>query len=258
MYNTVILFVFTIFGVVFGSFYNVVLYRIPNDIPISKGRSMCAKCGHPLNAADLVPIFSWLFLGGRCRYCKDSISAQYPVIELVTGLLFALAWLTQPSIIGAVFYSALWSMLLIVAIMDFKSMLIAESVLAVFSVLFLACILWLKQPITSHLLGGFLGFGVYLAIYLIAKAFYKKEAFGFGDVELMASIGFALGLRGSVETMLLSFYISVMGIIIMKLLGKAVKSGIEIPFGPYMCIAAFAASLFEQPIYDLYIRLIKG
>jgi leader peptidase (prepilin peptidase)/N-methyltransferase len=149
-------------------------------------------------------------------------------------------------------------MLLIVAIMDFRCMIIAESVLLIFSVVFLACIILMKRPIATHLLGGAFGFAVYLAIYLLAKAFYKKEAFGFGDVELMASIGFALGLRGSVEAMLLSFYISVLGIIIMKFLGKTIKLGIEIPFGPYMCISAFAVSLFEQPIYELYERFIGG
>ena len=102
------------------------------------------------------------------------------------------------------------------------------------------------------------GFGVYLAIYLLAKFFYKKEAFGFGDVELMGSIGLILGLRGGIEVLFLSFYIAVLGIVTLKILGKAFGRRTEMPFGPYMCIAAFIVTLFEQPIFDLYSKYILG
>ncbi|MDR1560171.1 MAG: prepilin peptidase [Clostridiales bacterium] len=251
------IFVF-LFGIVFGSFYNVVIYRLPLGIPISKGRSMCTSCGHTLGAIDLVPIFSWLFLRGRCRYCGEKISPRYLIIELITGCLFVLAYLTQGYSLGLILFAAFWSMLLIVTMMDFDGMVISESVLLVFTAICTVCLLLLKRPVVNHLLGGAVGFGVYWVIYLLAKAFYKREGFGFGDVELMASIGLVLGLRGSIEALWLSFYIAVLGIILMKILGKAVGRGIEMPFGPYMCAAAFAVSLFEQPIYDFYSRVILG
>jgi len=149
-------------------------------------------------------------------------------------------------------------MLLVVAMMDYDRMIIAEPVLLIFTVICLVCLLFMRAPIVDHILGCAAGFGVYLVIYLSAKAIYKKEAFGFGDVELMASIGLILGLRGSIETLVLSFYIAVLGVILMKILGKAAGRKVETPFGPYMCLAAFLVSLFEQPIFDLFAKVALG
>ncbi|MDR1640102.1 MAG: prepilin peptidase [Clostridiales bacterium] len=250
--------VFFLFGVVFGSFYNALMYRLPIRMPISKGRSICPNCKHTLGALDLVPILSWLFLRGKCRYCGKKISPAYLIIEFITGVLFTVAWLLKVELVSAAFLAAFWSMLLIVTIMDYRHMLIAESVLVAFTVICAACLLWQKADIVNHLLGGAVGFGVYFAIHLLAKLVYKKDAFGFGDVELMASIGLLLGLRGSVETLGLSFYVAVIGLIVMKLLGKAVKRGIEIPFGPYICIAGFLVSLFEENIYAFYSTVLLG
>ena len=257
MSAVICIFVF-LFGIIFGSFYNVIIYRLPLRMSISKGRSICTSCKHKLNAFDLVPIFSWLFLRGRCRYCGEKISPRYPIIEFITGCLFILAYLTQGYSLGLILYASFWSMLLIVIVMDFDGMIIAESVLLIFTGICAVCLLLMKSPIVSHLLGCAVGFGIYFAIYLLAKAYYKKEVFGFGDVELMASCGLILGLRGSIEALVLSFYIALLGVIIMKLLGKAVQRKMEMPFGPYMCIAAFLVSLFEQPIFDIYSRIIFG
>jgi len=246
------------FGIVFGSFYNVIIYRLPRGMSIVKGRSMCTSCGHTLHAIDLVPIFSWLFLRGECRYCGAKISPRYLIIEFITGCLFVLAYLKQGYSAGLILYASFWSMLLIVAVMDFDNMIIAEPVLLIFTIICAVCLLFMRQPIIDHLLGGVIGFASYLLIYALARILYKKEAFGFGDVELMASAGLILGMRGSFLALFLSFYIAVIGIIVMKLLGRAIKRKMEIPFGPYMCIAAFLVSLYEQPMYDFYIRFILG
>ena len=251
------IFMFVI-GLCLGSFFNVVIYRLPLNLSVVKGRSMCPSCKHGLKALDLIPVFSWVFLRGKCKYCGNKISPRYPSIEMITGCLFLLAFITQGYGLEMVLYAVFWSMLLVVTMMDFDEMIIAESVLLVGTALCVGCLLILGSPIFSHLLGGLVGFGVYLMIYLLAKAFYKKEAFGFGDVELMASIGLILGLRGSIISLLLSFYIAVMGIALCKILGKTIGRHREIPFGPYMCIAAFLVSLYEQQIYDLYTRIILG
>ena len=255
--NTVMGIFAFLFGIVFGSFYNVVIYRVPLGLSISKGRSMCTSCKHTLRAADLAPVLSWIFLRGRCRYCGAKISPRYPIIECISGCLFVLAYQRQGFAAGFILYAAFWSMLLVVTMMDFDNMIIAEPVLLIFTLICAVCLLAIKRPIFYHLLGCAAGFGAYLAIYLLARAYYKKEAFGFGDVELMASTGLVLGLRGSIEALFLSFYIAVIGIILMKMLGGAVRRRMEIPFGPYMCAAAFLVSLYEQPVYDIY-RLILG
>ena len=247
-----------LYGTVFGSFYNVVIYRIPKNMSVAKGRSMCPSCEHTLHAKDLVPIFSWFSLRGKCRYCSKKISPRYAIIEFVTGCLFLLAYLTQGMGIRFVLYAAFWSMLLIVTMMDLDEMVISEHVLLIFTAICAVCLLVLRQPIVDHLLGFAIGFGAYLLIYVLAKILYKKEGFGFGDVELMGSIGLILGLRGSIQVSFLSFYIALFGIIIMKVVKKSLGRLTEIPFGPYICIAGFLVSLYEQPIYDLFERIILG
>jgi len=149
-------------------------------------------------------------------------------------------------------------MLLIVTMMDLDEMVISEHVLLIFTAICAVCLLVLRQPIVDHLLGFAIGFGAYLLIYVLAKILYKKEGFGFGDVELMGSIGLILGLRGSIQVSFLSFYIALFGIIIMKVVKKSLGRLTEIPFGPYICIAGFLVSLYEQPIYDLFERIILG
>jgi len=219
---------------------------------------MCPSCEHTLQAIDLVPIFSWLSLKGKCRYCSKKISPRYAIIEFVTGCLFLLAYITQGIGIRLILYAAFWSMLLIVTMMDLDEMVISEHVLLIFTTICVVCLLAMRQPLVDHLLGFAIGFGAYLLIYILARIFYKKEGFGFGDVELMGSMGLILGLRGSIQVLLLSFYIALFGIFVMKVIGKSLGRLTEIPFGPYMCIAGFLVSLYEQPIYDLFEKIILG
>jgi len=247
-----------LYGTVFGSFYNVVIYRIPKGMSVAKGRSMCPSCEHTLHAIDLVPIFSWFSLNGKCRYCCKKISPRYAIIEFITGCLFLLAYIMEGIGVRFVLYATFWSMLLIVTMMDLDEMVISEHVLLIFTAICVVCLLILRQPIEDHLLGFGVGFGAYLLIYVLAKIFYKKEGFGFGDVELMGSMGLVLGFRGSIQALLLSFYIALFGIIIMRVIGKSLGRMTEIPFGPYMCISGFLVSLFEQPIYDLFEKIILG
>jgi len=245
-------------GTVFGSFYNVVIYRIPKKMSVAEGRSMCPSCEHTLLAIDLVPILSWFLLKGKCRYCNEKISSRYAIIEFVTGCLFLLAYITQGIGIRLILYAAFWSMLLIVTMMDIDEMVVSEQVLLIFTAICVVCLLILGQPIVDHLLGFAVGFGVYLLIYVLARIAYKKEGFGFGDVELMGSMGLVLGLRGSIQVLFLSFYIALFGIIILKIIGMSLKRMTEIPFGPYMCAAGFIVSLYEQPIYDFFEKIMLG
>lgn len=260
-----------IYGIVFGSFYNVVIYRLPIEKSIAKGRSFCPSCGTTLRAKDLVPLLSWVFLGGKCRYCKSKISVRYPMIELVTGFLFVLAY--QHFEMGAPFvlYCSFYSMLLITTMIDWDHMFVSEEVLIGFSLISFACLVWMKVSwidfnsfllslvsLKDNLFGLLIGFVSYGAIYLAAKAIYKQEAFGSGDVILMAAIGLVLGVRDTVMTAFMAFYIAMIFIVLMKLLGKKFKLRDEIPFGPYMCIGALIASLYGEELFSFYMRLLFG
>ena len=244
-----------LYGLIFGSFYNVVIYRIPADKSIAKGRSMCGSCNHTLAAKDLVPVFSWIFLKAKCRYCGSKISMRYPIIELVTGLLFYIAYASSGSIWEFLFYASLWSMLLITAMIDYDEMIISDAVLLVFTVVGLASILGMKAGLLTRVYGLAFGFGFYFAIYYVAKLIYKKEAFGFGDVMLMGALGIFMGFRDTVLTSILSFYVALIIIVIMKIFGKKTGLRQEIPFGPYICIAAFLVSLYGDEIVNLYLNL---
>jgi len=241
----------------FGSFYNVVIYRIPLDLSIAKGRSMCPSCSTSLRAIDLVPLFSWIFLGRRCRYCKSEISLRYPLIELATGGLFLLSYLVFGPSLEALFYISLWSMLLITAMIDYDHMIISDAVLLFFTVVGIALNLFIGFDYKSHILGGIAGFSFYLLIYVAAKAIYKKEAFGFGDVMLIGAIGLLLGLRDTVLISILSFYVALFLILGFRLLGKKFSVKEEVPFGPYICISAFIVSLWGDNLVELYFRIFS-
>lgn len=245
-----------LYGIVLGSFYNVIIYRLPLDMSIAKGRSMCTSCNTTLKAIDLVPVFSWLALRGKCRYCGSKISLRYPLVELATGVLFLIAYWSFGFGWALVLYCSFYSMLLITALIDMDHMIICDYVLYGFSLISLVCMVWLKYPWKDHLFGFGLGFGFYLLIYLVARAVYKREAFGFGDVMLMGAIGMVLGFRDTLITSILSFYIAIIVIALLKIFGKRFQLRQEIPFGPYICMAAFIVSLYGEKITDFYFRLM--
>ena len=245
-----------IFGIVFGSFFNVIIYRIPNNISIVKGRSFCPKCNKTLKAIDLVPIFSQVFLKSKCRYCKERISIRYPIIELLTGLLFVLCYFMFGLSWEFVLFLFFWSMLLITFIIDLEHMAIYDSILIFFTIPAVLYVIFLAgEQRLSHVFGCLAGFGAFFLIYFITKLIYKREAFGFGDVLLVASIGLFLGLRNTVITCILSFIIAAIGIIILKIFQKNLDGKTEVPFAPYICIAAFIASMFGDNIFGFYINL---
>lgn len=248
---------FFLYGLLFGSFYNVVIYRVPLDMSIAKGRSMCPSCNTSLKAVDLVPVFSWILLKRKCRYCSSSISYRYPVIELVTGLLFLLSYLEFGLSWESLFYISLWSMLLITSMIDYDHMIISDSVLLFFTVIGVISQIFMGWSLRNHLFGGVIGFSFYLVIYLVAKAIYKKEAFGFGDVMLIGAIGILLGPRDTVLTSVLSFYVALFLIVVMRLMGKRFSVKEEVPFGPYICISAFIVSLWGDNLMELYFRIFN-
>lgn len=248
------LFIF-LFGIIFGSFYNVIIYRIPLDMSIAKGRSFCPNCKTTLRARDLVPIFSQLFLGSKCRYCQQKISLRYPLVELISGLLFLLAFILFGLSWEFYLHIVLWSLLVITTLIDYDHYVICESILLVATLLALIYVIFSDASWLDHVLGLAVGFGFYLLIYVIARLIYKREAFGFGDVELMGSLGFFLGIANTAITCLLSFFVALFGIFIMKIAGKAFSAKEEIPFGPYICIAAFIASIFGDAIWTGYMSL---
>lgn len=244
------------FGIIFGSFFNAVVYRVPLEISISKGRSICPSCKHSLNVFDLVPVFSWLFLGRKCRYCHGKIPARYPIVELLTGIIFLLAYYKFGYNWNLLVYLSFYSMLLITTLIDYDHMIVSDGVLIICSAISLIGIFLSKSPILGHFLGALVGFSIYIVVYLVSMAVYKKEAFGFGDVLLITAVGLVLGVKNTILTAFLAFYVALVFIVLLRIVGKKFKAKEEVPFGPYICIAGFIVSFYGEAIMQLYNRLV--
>lgn len=251
-----------IFGLIIGSFLNVVILRLPNEKSLS-GRSRCAECNKELEARDLVPLFSYLVLEGRCRYCGARISPRYFIIELTTGLLFALA--------GALFVPVdLISTLELLRVLFIISVLIAVFVIDLENYLILDVIIY---PATVTLALFSLGIdlasgsslfipGLFAAIvlYIFFGSIYyfsKGDWMGFGDVKFAPFLGFATpGLLAFGTILLASLLGSLAGIFLILLKGKNLRT--EIPFGTFLSVSCIILVYFGDQLFSWYFELISS
>jgi prepilin signal peptidase PulO-like enzyme (type II secretory pathway) len=237
---------------------------------ILTGRSMCPNCHHELSAKDLIPIFSWLMLGGKCRYCHKPISAQYPIVELVTGLLFVTSYIYWPmSLVGrphqAIF--ALWLAMLVgfvaLTIYDLRWMLLPNrlvyplAVLAsVFSVISIAGATNHVDAFLNNLLAVIVGGGIFYVLFQVSAG----KWIGGGDVKLGWLLGLILTTPG--KAVLMIFVASLLGTLfsLPLLMSGKLKQHSIIPFGPFLIVAAYIVMLFGQNIIHWYTRslLITG
>ncbi|MBO4338407.1 MAG: prepilin peptidase [Clostridia bacterium] len=205
IYLSVIIF---LFGIVIGSFLNVLIYRLPIGLDFKKGSSFCPKCNHNLKWYDLVPLFSFIFLGGKCRYCKAKISPQYPIVEALNGIFYVLAFLflcdgkLMPEMAG---YFLILSCLIVLTWTDFQHNIIPDSMWI--CVLLGGIILYVcdvvrngfdLEKLLERIIGFFLVSGILLILGLIFTKLKGVDAIGGGDIKLMAAAGFALGWKCTV------------------------------------------------------------
>ena len=242
--DTLILCFAGIFGLLFGSFLNVCIYRIPRDKSIVWPPSSCPGCNARIKWYDNIPVLSYLWLRGKCRSCKQPISLQYPAVELLTGALTVLfVWRFGLSVWTFVSVAAVYA-LIILSVIDLELMIIPDRFSLGLIVLGLAFawanpnfsgVWWQKE--LSSLLGAGVGlFGV-LAIALIGTWIFKKEAMGGGDVKLMGGVGALIGWEGVITTVVFaSFFGLVYALFLMIFKGK--KGGDAIPFGPFLSLGA--------------------
>lgn len=234
-----------IYGLLFGSFYNVIIYRLPNDKKIYDGRSRCPNCDAQLKAKDLVPFFSWLFLGRKCAYCKEKISWVYPIVELITGVLFLLAYVQYGLNLQFCIMVLFWSLILIVAVMDMQHFIIMDSVLLAFGVPIVILDIVANGFDITKFYSAFIAVAVYWLIHFVSKLIYKEEVFGMGDVFFISIIAYVVGLQLIILTLFLPFYVAVFYIIIQRIMGKKTDRLQAIPFAPFMSISAFLLTLFH-------------
>lgn len=239
-----------LFGLVLGSFYNVVGLRVPKKQSIVTPPSHCTNCNTRLKAIDLIPVLSYIAIGGKCRTCKVKVSPIYMVTELVTGALFALAYwhlgFSAELAVALLFIS----LLVIINVSDIAYMLIPDKILLFFlPLLIVARVFSPLSPWWDSIAGAFLGFGI---LYLIAVV--SRGGMGGGDIKLFFLIGLVLGSINTLLTLFIASFIGmIVGIVILKVRGKGRKT--PVPFGPSIAIAAIIVYFYGSSIINWYWNL---
>lgn len=247
--------VFFIFGAILGSFYNVVGYRLPKGESIIFPSSHCTNCGHKLKPYELVPIFSFLFLKGKCSKCKQKISWFYTIFEILTGLLFVLCYLVfKDNIIDLVIALTFVSMIIIIFVSDFHYLIIPDSVLLIFSVILLIELIIRNgfANIYLPLLNGLLSFIAMYVIKLLGDFIFKKESMGGGDIKLLFVMGLVLGFPQALFSI---FVGSLVGLPIAFIILLRKKDHV-IPFGPLLGIGSIIVLLTKFNVIDFFNSMI--
>ncbi len=270
-YSTLILFFAGMFGVIIGSFLNVVIYRFGSGMHVT-GRSKCLSCGRTLTASMLVPLFSFLVMRGRCAYCDVKLSWQYPLVEVLTGALFILA-AYKNNILGLNFSSwhfaifigdaLVWSLLLVVTVYDVKHRIIPDRFSLLFAI-FAGLLLVLKSHEGMiHLpylpfLDGTPSWINWAAGPLLAAPFATLWFFsggrgmGLGDAKLAWGIGWFLGFAGGVTAAIFAFWIAfIPSVVLLFIRAKHFTMKSEIPFAPFLVLGTLVVYAFEIDILSL-------
>ncbi|WP_081092509.1 A24 family peptidase [Peribacillus simplex] len=241
-----------ILGLILGSFFNVVGLNVPVSHAFVNRRSACPSCGRTLKPLELIPVISYMLQGGKCRGCKARISPLYPVVEMLTGILFAsapifLGW-SGELLIGW----TLISLFMIIFVSDVTYMLIPDKILLFFMVIFI--ILRVSFPLSpwwDSIAGAAIGFSLLLLIAVVSKG-----GMGGGDIKLFAVIGFALGTKLVLLSLLFaSFYGALFGIIGMS--SGVLDKKTVIPFGPYIVFGTLTAYYWGDYMVSLYASFLR-
>jgi leader peptidase (prepilin peptidase)/N-methyltransferase len=240
-----------IFGLLIGSFLNVVIYRLPRGQSLVTPPSTCPGCGTRIRPIDNIPVLSWLMLGGKCHKCRAPISVQYPIVELATGVLFALVtWLTPA---GPLLAARLVLVLILIVLfgIDLHHQILPNVItLPGIAIGFLFSLVgppgWISSVI-GILLGGGILYGIAAVYYLVRR----EEGLGMGDVKMLAMIGAFLGWQAVLVTLILSSFAgALVGIGIIVLTKGSMR--LALPFGTFLAVGALAAMLVGEPLVTWY------
>lgn len=241
--------IFTL-GAIFGSFLNVVIYRLPRHESIVHGSSHCTNCQTPIKAYDLIPIISYLILGGKCRKCHHPISLRYPLIELLTAVCFYLTYQTFGLNFNLAIGLILTTILIIITMIDIDTMDIYDRFHIMILGLAITYLFITPVPMIEHVIGFFI---ISIPLYVIA---YLTGGIGGGDIKLMAVSGLLLGYKAT----LVAFFIAVVlgGIVAMGLLvTKQKERGSQMAFGPFLCLGIYFAYLYGNQVFNWYLTLFS-
>ena len=239
-----------IFGLILGSFFNVVAIRLLKKESIAFPPSHCVNCNHQLHTLDLVPVFSYVFLKGKCRYCKSSISPLYPFGELLTAVSIFFVYKNVGLSLELIPALLLTILLVISVLTDIREQLILDIVtLPMLGLLIISRLFIGTEPFWYYLLGGAVGF-----LLLLFLAIVSKGGMGGGDIKLYAAIGVALGPLLTVMSLVLASFVGAIVGIFLLMTGK-VKKGQPIAFGPSIFVGTLIAYVYGIDILQWYMSM---
>ncbi|BEP28981.1 prepilin peptidase [Helicovermis profundi] len=238
-----------LFGISFGSFFNVCIYRIPKKISIIKPNSHCFNCKKELRFKDMIPVVGYFLNKGKCNYCGAKYSIRYSLVELLSGLLFVLAFIKFAYTLEFFFAVTIISLLLIITFIDFDHMEIPDSLnIIIFIVAIIHNLIYKEFSPIELIIAFLIGGGIFLIIALIGPM-------GGGDIKLMAALSIFFGPIYIVLLMILSFIVG--GIIsILLLITKKKNRKDYIPFGPFIAFSAMLLILYGPKLLQYYLNII--
>lgn len=253
----ILIFVF-LFGISFGSFLNVLIYRLPAKQSLTKPPSKCPKCNSRIRFYDNIPIISYIILGGKCRHCKKPISPRYPAIEILSGLLAVLAIYSYGFSVKGIEVVYLSLIFLAIFFIDLDHTIIPD-VFTLSGIVIGLAISFVPGSIVGwkhSLIGIAVGGGSFMLVGIAGEFIFKKEALGFGDVKYAAMVGAFLGWKNLVLMLLVaSFLGSVIGLALIYFKAKKGQPT-YIPFGPFLTIGAWVSIYFGETLIRAYLSLV--
>lgn len=239
-----------ILGLLFGSFFNVVILRLPEEISLVKERSRCNSCKKPIYWYHNIPVLSYLVLRGRCSNCKTKISIQYPLVELFTAVMFLLLYLKFGITLRWLVYTIFVSALIVVSVIDLHLQIIPDEIsLPGIPIGFILCFVTGDVVWWESLLGILLGGGTFLLIAILYEKLAKREGLGGGDVKLLGMIGAWQGYQSLLPVIVVSSALgSVVGLLVMWFQRKDFKAAI--PFGPFLAIGSVLYLFFSAELKE--------
>lgn len=258
-----------ILGLCVGSFLNVLIDRLPKDKSVIKDRSYCDFCGHTLSWYDLIPLLSIIILGRRCRYCHKKISWQYPLVELITGFLFAYSYSSTPGeplqvtspVVSlsplyfpeAIFLFIVISGLIVIFFTDLKYRIIPDQVVIILTVSSLLYFLLFNHQALSinHLFSGVVMFLIFFTLLILTKG----KGMGFGDVKFAGVMGLILGFPKVVVSFYLAFLTGAILSLILIISGKKTMKS-TIPFGPFLTASTVVSIFYGEQLWHLFKSIL--
>ncbi|MBO5104997.1 MAG: prepilin peptidase [Ruminococcus sp.] len=250
-----------LFGISVGSFLNVVILRLPRNESLIKRSSHCMTCGTKIRARDLIPVFSWLALKGRCHSCGEKISPRYPIVESLTGVLFVLTFYVHDINAESIITCVLMSLLVVVGFMDWDTMEIDERILGLIALLVIPSLIFTNQAsVEQRIIGALIISVPFFIIGEVSRSFIKKKygedfrAIELGDTLLMIAAGAYLGTKAVIVSALFGIVIAAVAGVI----NKIVSGESKFAFGPFLSVGIAIGALWGNNIAQWYINLLTA